>query len=162
MNLVSILKAGRRDFLDAARGVSAARPSGGGWSAVECVEHVVRVEERYFSWLARNDAAAPPKDAERELRLFSIARSRLTKIETPEVLRPSGRFADMNAALAEFCLVRDRSIGWVQEKGETIYTIGATHPYFGDVNGAELVQVMDGHARRHADQIREIAEVLVS
>ena len=164
MGLVSILEAGRRDFLGATREISPeqapAKLTPGSWSVLECIEHVVTVEDRYLGWISSGTAVAPRRDAEKEIRLFTIIRSRLTKVEAPEVVRPLGRFKTLVAALAEFNAVRDRSVQVVQERGESIYSIGGKHPYFGNVNGAELVQLIDGHARRHADQIRETCEAL--
>jgi hypothetical protein len=81
----------------------------------------------------------------------------LTKVEAPEVLRPRGRFATFDDALAAFQAIRDRNVGEVRERGKAIYSLGISHPRFGELNGGELVQLMDGHARRHADQIRELA-----
>ncbi len=61
MSLTSILEAGRRDFLEAVREIPAeqisAKPRSGGWSVLECIEHVVTVENRYLE-VAR---AAEPK-----------------------------------------------------------------------------------------------------
>lgn len=165
MSLVSILEAGRRDFLDATRGVSrqqaATKPPDEGWSVLECIEHVVTVEKRYLGWIASGTVIEPRRDAEREMRLFTAIRNRLTKIETPEALRPRGRFATLLAALAEFNAVRDQSVRVAEERGDAIYAIGAKHPHFGNMNGAELLQLVDGHARRHADQIREASEPAV-
>ncbi|HLG99704.1 MAG TPA: DUF664 domain-containing protein [Bryobacteraceae bacterium] len=77
MNLAAILESGRRDFLDATRGVShqqaSHKPSAKCWSVLECIEHVAAVEERYLHWMRDGSADAPPRDSERELRLFSIA-----------------------------------------------------------------------------------------
>ncbi len=166
MGLSSILEAGRRDFLDATRGISpdqaSAKPSPDGWSILECMEHVAIVEERYLGWISSGTAIAPKRDAEKEMRLFATIRSRATKVEPPEAARPQGRFKSLPAALAEFNAVRDRCVQMVQERGEALYSIGAKHPYFGSVNGAELVHLIDGHARRHADQIRETREVLAT
>ncbi len=100
----------------------------------------------------------PVRDAEKELRLFSIMRSRLEKVETPELFVPRGRFADIESALAAFEAARAAMVEVVRAKGDAIYAIGMTHPYFGEVNGAELAHLADGHARRHAEQIREIVE----
>ncbi|MGD0436290.1 MAG: pentapeptide repeat-containing protein [Bryobacteraceae bacterium] len=159
MDLVAILEAGRRDFLDAARDIlpeqASAKPTRDSWSVLECIEHVIFIEDRYLGWISGGTAIAPQRDAERELRLFTIVRSRLTKVEAPDVARPQGRFDSLTAALAEFKAVRDRSVQLVQERGEALYSIGAKHPYFGNLNGFELVHLIDGHARRHADQIRE-------
>ena len=132
-----------------------------GWSVLECVEHVAFVEERYLSWILKGRVIEPQRDAEKEMRLFSTIRSRLTKVDATEVLRPRGRFKTLAEALAEFEAVRERSIQLAQERGEALYSVGIKHPYFGRLNGAELLQLIDGHARRHADQIREIGESLV-
>jgi uncharacterized protein YjbI with pentapeptide repeats len=164
MSLVAMLEDGRRDFLDAARDVSeeqaSARPSRESWSVLECIEHVVAVEDRYLGWISGGTAIARQRDTEKESRLFTIIRSRLTKVLAPEVFCPQGRFDSLSAALGAFTAVRDRSVQVVQEHGAELYSIGAKHPFFGDVNGAELIYLIDGHARRHADQIRETLEGL--
>ncbi len=166
MRFAKILEAGRGDFLDAATGVStimsAARPADGGWSVLECIEHVIAVESRYIAWIESGAAITPRRDTERELRLFTIVRSRLTKVEAREVVRPGGRFDSLAVALAEFRAVRDRSVRVVQELGESLFAIGVKHPRFGNLNGAEVVQLIDAHARRHADQIREIGEAMIA
>jgi hypothetical protein len=162
MNLVSILEAGRRDFLDATADISSkqasARPAPGCWTVLECIEHVVIVEDRYLGWISNGTSITPQRNPDKELRLFTTIRSRLTKVEASEVVWPVGRFNLLAVALAEFTAVRDRSVQLVEERGESLYSIGARHPYFGELNGVELIQLIDGHARRHADQIREIRE----
>lgn len=164
MSLIAILESGREDFLDATRDISPeearAKSDAQCWSVLECIEHVITVEERYLNWICNGTAIAPQRNAEKEIRLFTIIRSRLTKVESPEPIRPRGRFVTLPDALAEFNAVRNRSVQVVAERGEGIYSIGAIHPYFGNVNGAELIQLIDGHARRHADQIRETCEIL--
>ena len=131
-----------------------------GWTATEIVEHVVIFEERYLDWILHGSDPAPPRDPDRELRLFSRIRSRLNRLEAPDVFHPSGRFESLAAAIAGFRTARNRTIAEVSERGERIYSIGIEHPYFGSVNGGELVQLIDGHARRHADQLRELTESL--
>ena len=160
MSLAETLEAGKRKFLEAAGELSAGqgpvRPGARGWSALECVEHVVAVEERYLRWMKDAAAEAPRRDAEREFRLFNITRSRLTKVEAPPAVRPRGRFRTLEEAIEEFQAVRNRSIAWVREKGAAVYSTGVRHPRFGLLNGAEIVQLIDAHARRHAEQLREI------
>lgn len=164
MDLVALLEDGRRDFLDAVRGVpshlAAVKPSPKAWSVLECIEHVIAVEERYRTWIVNGTAVMPRRDSRKEMRLFTTVRSRLTKLETPDVLRPAGSFRTLADALAEFETARNSSVQLVRDRGDRIYAAGATHPYFGAVNGAELIQLMDAHARRHADQIRDTCEAL--
>jgi hypothetical protein len=45
-------------------------------------------------------------------------------------------------------------------RGAELYTVGIKHPRFGEMNAAELVHLIAGHARRHAAQIRETVAVL--
>jgi hypothetical protein len=166
MDLIAILEAGRRDFLEATSEISleqaSAKPAHKCWSVLECIEHVIVVEDRYVGWISNGTTIAPQRDTDKELRLFTIIRSRLTKVESPEVLRPRGRFASLSTALAEFEAIRNRSIQVVQERGDALYSIGVKHPAFGKLNGAEMVHLLDGHARRHADQIRETCEALTN
>ena len=78
MRLIAILEAGRRDFLDAAREISpeqaCAKPTAKCWSVVECVEHVIVVEDRYLSWISSGREVAPRRDFEKEMRLFTTIR----------------------------------------------------------------------------------------
>jgi hypothetical protein len=155
VKLISILESGRRDVVDAALEAAAGRPSSG-WTAIECVEHVITVEERYLRWIADATEITPIRDPDKELRLFTMMRNRLDKVETPAVFLPQGRFKDLPSALAEFQATRDRSVQIVKDRGDSLYAVGSQHPYFGAVNGVELIQMIDAHARRHAEQIREL------
>jgi uncharacterized protein YjbI with pentapeptide repeats len=166
MDLIAILEAGRQDFLQATRGIppqqAFVKPDHKSWSVLECIEHVVTVENRYLGWIENGTAIAPQRDGEKELHLFAMVRNRLTKVEAVEVVHPRGRFESLAAALAEFKVVRDRSVHMLRELDQALYSVGVKHPHFGNINGAELVQLMDGHARRHADQIRETCEALAN
>ncbi len=166
MDLVTNLEAGRRDFLDAVGDIAprqaSAKPGLNGWSVLDCIEHVAAFEDRYLSWLDGAPAVAPRRDTRKELVLFNTIRNRFTKVETPDALRPRGRFDTLAAALAEFQAVRNRSVQIARERGETLYAMSIEHPHFGKVNGAELMQLVDGHSRRHADQIRDTREALRS
>ena len=160
MSLVSTLEAGRRDFLQA---ISTApesqadtRPAPDAWSVLECIEHVIAVEERYLSWISGGTSVPPRRDPDKELRLFTIVRNRLSKVETANVYIPERRFASLSAAVREFNAVRDRTVRLALDDGDRLYAVGIEHPYFGSVNAVELIQMIDGHTRRHADQIREM------
>src|ERR1041385_2629310 len=142
MSLASLLEAGRRDFLEATHDLTpanaSAKPSPERWSVLECIEHVAVVEGRFLGWIAAGSVAAPPRDEEKEMRLYNSLRNRESKFEAPEAVRPQGRFETLAAALAEFNAARDRSIQMVQERGDSLYSIGATHGRFGNLNGVEV------------------------
>lgn len=159
MSLVSILEAGRRDFLQAVSTAperqAGTRPAPDAWSVLECIEHVIAVEVRYLSWISGGTTIPPRRDPDKELRLFTIVRNRLSRVETAKVYLPTGRFKALSAAVREFTAVRDRTVSLARDEGERL-AVGIEHPYFGSVNAVELIQMIDGHTRRHADQIREM------
>jgi hypothetical protein len=160
MNLAALLEHGISDFLNVVRDASlTALPAPTGtWSTMEIIEHVVVFEERYLDWIRNGSDPPSPRDPDRELRLFSRIRSRLYRLDAPQIFQPCGRFANVAASLAAFQTTRERTILEVRQLGDRIYEIGVEHPYFGIINGGELVHLIDGHARRHSDQIRELSE----
>lgn len=164
MNLVEVLEAGRQDFLESVSGLSDAaavsRPSLERWSVLECIEHVVKVEERFLGWLQNGAPIAPSPNPQNEDRLFGIVTDRSNKATAVEAVVPSGRFHSLPDALVAFNAARDRSVDVVKDRGEALYAVGAKHQRFGDLNGMEVVQLIAGHARRHAMQIRETRAVV--
>lgn len=162
MGLIELLESGRQDVLDAVVGLTEAdalaKPSPDRWSALECVEHVVIVEERFQGWLENGSSIASVPKPENENRLFSMVTDRSSKVTAPEAVVPSGRFLALKEAVLAFNAARDRSVNLVKQYGETLYTIGARHGRFGELNGVEVVHLMAGHARRHAAQIRELGQ----
>src|SRR5450432_3115134 len=119
IDVLQCLKDSRAEFLAAAEGLSEAQaktsPAPGRWSVVECVEHVVVAETRFLGWL-RNPIAepAPPANREKEAMILSRVAGRATAVEAPEPVRPSGRFATLPEALAEFEAIRTASIQFAE------------------------------------------------
>ena len=166
MDFGAMLEAGRRDFHEAVRGVTEehanTRPSPAGWTVLECVEHVVATEARSLQHIAGGRPVTPRRNSRRESAVATAIRNRLTRVESPEGLRPAGRFRALAAALAEFDAVRSRSIDFASEQGERLYSMAARHPFLGTLNGAEWMYIIDGHARRHTEQILEVREAIAS
>lgn len=164
MNLTEALEAGRQDLLDAVTGLTEAvcqvKPAPDRWSVLECVEHVVIVEERFQGWLETGHVIASNPQPENEARLFNLVTDRTAKVTAPDFVVPSGRFRTLPDAVSAFNAARDRSLSLVKDRGEALYAIGARHSRFGDLNGVEVVGLIVGHARRHADQIREARAVV--
>ncbi len=156
--IVRHLTEGRDEFLDAvASAHEYGNASAGGWSVLECVEHVVLSETGSLRRLEEGRQIPTFRDPEKETGLFSVVRSRLDKVDAPAPVRPQGRFADLDAALRVFVKIRERVIR-LASTGEELYRVEADHPYFGPLNGVEWMQVIDAHARRHAEQIQEIVD----
>jgi hypothetical protein len=157
MRIAAILEAGRQDFLAACSGITdadaAKRLQASSWTVLEIIEHVTLVEERYLRWIEQGDTGAPPPDADKEMRIFMMIRNRDQQREAPDAMWPTGRFLAISEATAAFNEIRNRALAMA---GEALYSLAAEHPFFGRLNGAEWMQLIDGHARRHADQIRDL------
>jgi hypothetical protein len=145
---------------DAAGGLSETHaktsPAVDRWSVLQCVEHVTTVEERILGYLERASRLDSPLiDPKKEADLLARVTDRTSRAQAPETVRPSGRFASLAEAVAGFNAARTRTISFAVERAAELHTLAWKHPRFGDMNGREALMVMAGHARRHAEQIRE-------
>lgn len=163
--IVDNLERSRQEFLAAVAGLTDAqaktRPDAERWSVLDCVEHVAFVEERFLGWLnAAERLDAPRVDKENEAGLTARVPDRSTRLKAPEAVLPNGRFATIEQALEQFKAQRARSIQFAQDRAGDLYCLAAQHPRFGPVNGVELLIIIAGHSRRHAEQIRETRAAL--
>lgn len=162
--LATVLEEGRVFVLEAVRDVpaehAAAKPGPDRWSVLECMEHIVIVEERFMGWIISGREITPDASWEKETKLSTMVVDRSFKAVAPEAARPDGRFKTIAEAVEAFNEARDRTARMVEKRGAELYAVGITHPRFGDMNGVELVHILSGHAKRHAAQIREVREQL--
>jgi hypothetical protein len=162
--LATVLEDGRLFVVDAVRDLSTehakTKPGPERWSVLECMEHIVIVEERFMGWIISGREISPDASFEKETRLANMVVDRSVKVTAPEAARPDGRFQTIDEAVEAFNAARDRTARMVEERGAELYKVGITHPRFGDMNGVELVHLLTGHAKRHAAQIREVRESL--
>jgi len=163
--IVQILERSREEFNAAAIGVTEAhaltKPEPDRWSVLDCVEHVAFVEGRFLGWLqAAPRENAPPLDKQKEADLGVRVPNRSVRAQAPEAARPTGRYASLAEALDQFNAARDKTIEFAEACGPDIYALALEHPRFGKLNGMEFLMVVAGHARRHAEQIRETRTVL--
>ncbi|HEX5226798.1 MAG TPA: DinB family protein [Bryobacteraceae bacterium] len=157
--IVNNLERSRAEFLATLEGLTDAqarvKPGPDRWSVLECLEHVTFVEDRFYGWLEKAAKLdSPRRDREKELRLMAMVPDRTTRAKSPEAALPTGRWT-LQEAIDEFNARRDRSVRFAAEHSNDLYSLAAEHPRFGPVNGVELLIISAGHARRHAEQIRE-------
>ncbi|MEO5922711.1 MAG: DinB family protein [Bryobacteraceae bacterium] len=163
--LLRVLEDGRQDVvasvLNLPDELAAIKPGPEKWSVLECLEHIVAVEERFLGFLANGAVIVPTPSDDKEAQLSARVRDRSDRVQAPEAVVPTGRYTSVEEALTAFQRVRDLSVRVAQERGDALYGIGVKHGRFGDINGSELVHVLASHACRHAAQIRETRAALV-
>jgi uncharacterized damage-inducible protein DinB len=136
------------------------KPAEGRWSALECVEHVTKVEESFLERLQPANGEAPPVDLHREAERAARMSDRTERRQAPDAVRPTGRFATLAEALEAFQVVRARVARFAAEHSSDLTTFTATSPRWGVMNGREVLLLIAGHSRRHASQIRETVKEL--
>jgi uncharacterized damage-inducible protein DinB len=164
-SLVDALEDGRRQVLsavgDLTDGVASARPAADRWSVLECLEHLVAVEHGFLGFAQQGGLYEQARiDPAREQSLAAGMLDRSGKRQAPESMRPVGRFQSVADAVTAFNEARDTSVRFARDRGEGLYLIKATHPRFGEMNGIEVLYLMNGHALRHVAQIRETREAV--
>lgn len=162
--LLAVLNDGRQEVLGALEGLTdaqaAAKPGPGRWSVLECMEHISLVEDRFLGWITHGKPQEPSRDDQKEKNLLFMMMNRSEKREAPEAAQPTGKYATVAEAIAEFQAARDRSVHIAKTRGGELYSVQVKHPRFGEMNGVELMHILAGHARRHTAQILETREAL--
>lgn len=166
LEILGVLKSGRDALGRALEGVddnlAHRKPSSGGWSILDCVEHMIE-SERYL--LLRLQAATltdqPFEKSRREAKIAALAADRNRRIEAPEPVHPRGRFENLHDALSAFDATRAGVIRWVESCAGDPRRMLTDHPLIeGPVTCSETLIMIAAHPARHAKQISEIREQL--
>lgn len=140
------------------------KPASGGWSILECVEHVAVSEKFLLSRLTNASSSGQSlENRARENWLAERAADRSRPIESPEVARPAGRFGSLSEALGDFDLARAETVRFVAGFADELRSRIIDHPMIpGPVNCMEILHLAIAHPVRHAKQIAEIRACLNS
>jgi hypothetical protein len=137
------------------------RPEPGRWSVLECMEHVILVEDGVFASISvTSTPGAPSVEPRREGQILRGMTNRERKIAAPELAEPTGRFSSLAEALQEFRERRARTVAYVEQYQDDPRNRTTLHPVLGPVNCQEMFLVLALHPARHALQIREARKSL--
>jgi hypothetical protein len=158
--LLEKLNAGRDEYLAATADLTDAeatiKPSDGGWSILECAEHVAVVEMTLFQRLASPALLQEGTGRNLEARIVAAGLNRTRKFDAPEPARPNGRFVTLDQAVNAFSNARARHVGWLDACEQDLRCCSVVHPAFGTVTAYEMVLFAAMHPWRHSLQIREL------
>jgi hypothetical protein len=158
--LLASLNAGRGELLGAVEGMTdqqaAVKPAGGGWSALECVEHIATVETLALRQLATRSVESQEElSRAREPVLYARIATRTHKVEAPELVHPKGRYATLGEAVGAFLDAREHTVNWLEKCTFDLRRRTVEHPAIGPASAYEYVLIMAAHVARHARQIQE-------
>jgi hypothetical protein len=161
--VVDQLKASREQLLELVDGLTAEEwafsPAEGRWSAAECLEHVIRVENRVLGLIGKKleeDAPAPDKTHVDDARIATAVLDRTARRQAPEPVRPTGQWPDPNDLLAEFRKTRQRTTDFAATTQGDLRNYFIPHMALGELDCYQWLMLLSLHGSRHAQQIEEI------
>lgn len=160
------LRNGRAALADSLAGVeqdlARRKPPSGGWSILECVEHLAIAEEILWELLQRAyDSGQSHQDPQKEAWVIDRALNRARPIQSPEQALPIGRFDSLDSALAAFDASYAEVLRFTQDFNGDMRCWLAQHPMVSyPINCYEYLLIISLHPARHAKQILEIRNAL--
>lgn len=141
------------------------RPAEGRWSIGECLEHIVRVENRVRDLIAnklREEKPQPEKrlSAEqakaRDEEATKVVLDRSTPRQAPEPVRPTGLWPAPDDLLAEFRRSRSATSEFAASTQSDLRSHFHPHGALGEIDCYQWMILLSLHGARHAEQMEEI------
>ena len=165
---IALLEKSRQTLVDAVAGVndehSRWKPGPDRWSILEYVEHLAISDDGLIALIRRALRSAPQPEtpeerAAREKAIREVHAPRGAN-KAPEMLLPTGRFADLAAAMTAFHGARDRSLEFARTTQDDLRSHFAPHSVYGKMDGYQWLLGNARHVETHAGHIREIRGML--
>jgi uncharacterized damage-inducible protein DinB len=163
---VAYLEDTRKKFLDSLQGLSEAqwkfKSAPDRWSVAEVAEHIALSEELILGLITGQilkSPAAPEKKESvkgKEEMLRKTLPNRSQKVQAPEVLKPTNRWATQAELVKAFQASRDNTIKYVQTTQDDLRSHFGPHPVFKDLDAYQWLFLLSGHSERHTEQIKEV------
>jgi hypothetical protein len=159
------LQTTKKEFLKSIEGLTEAqlafRAKKGKWCIMDCAEHIALAEKTLFSVVEKQLKEPTDSVSKKHLRMTEkkiIMRLtfRLIKVKAPEVIKPSGKFANLEAIKQAFGVQRDSAIQYVNATKDPLHHHFWKHPATGKIDLYQTIILMSAHTKRHVLQIEEV------
>jgi uncharacterized damage-inducible protein DinB len=138
------------------------QPAEGRWSIADCLEHVIKVENRIGKLIVKTLEGEPAPEkraaaAEKEALLKDgRALDRTLRLNAPEQLHPKKSWPDSLSLVNEFENTRGKTIEFVSAMDRDLRNHFFPHLAFGDLDCYQWMMLIPIHCERHLAQIEEI------
>jgi hypothetical protein len=138
------------------------KPAPEQWSPAECIEHIALVEAFLLETIHKLVAGPPaPLDvltqcAGKEVVIEKKVPDRAVKVQAPERVRPTNRFANSADLIAHFSATRDRTIEYARTTPDPLRERTFPHFVFGPLDGYQWLIFLAAHGERHLNQLMEV------
>ena len=131
------------------------------WSIAEVIEHVTLTENGIFS-IVQSTLQKPTQPEKRseikvtDAQILLILTNRKGKVQSPEMLKPTGKFPNSQYAVGNFQQQRAKAIDFIKTTQEDLRNRFWLHPATGVVDLYQAITLMSAHLERHTLQIEEV------
>jgi hypothetical protein len=162
---VAQLETSRQKLLAEMEGLSEAqlnfKPAPDKWSIAQVVEHIGLAEMGIGQIVQQTLKTAADSAKRKEIKVTDEQiRQRLTnrsgKAQSPEIIKPTGRFADIKQAIVFFTTERNKNIEFIKSTQEDLRDRYWQHPATGVIDLYQAILLISAHCERHTAQIVEI------
>ncbi|MCS7086674.1 MAG: DinB family protein [Bacteroidia bacterium] len=147
-------EAARRLFETISEDESRTKPDENSWSALECLEHIVAVENAVLDILDKNlDVSS--SDSVGVSKIQAVMSNRKKRFSAPENLLPEGRLATWQEATQKFFDQRRRLVETIANR---VHEQPGTfdHPALGPMTKLDWIYFAIAHTERHLFQIKDV------
>jgi len=139
------------------------KPAPNAWSINDVMEHIALAEQGLY-FVVNQALQAPPNPAKRDSITVTAndVVKRLTnrnfKAQSPEMIKPSGKFPDARQAEAAFEKSRATTIGFLAQNNRNFKERYWYHPATGTIDLYLTIVLIAAHSERHFLQIEEVKQ----
>jgi hypothetical protein len=163
---IKYLEETRLKFLDSIKDISEEqwkfKAAPDRWSVAEVAEHIAISEETLLKLVSqrimKSPAAPEKKEAAkgREEMLRKALVNRGVKVQAPEMLKPTNRWATRDELVKAFNASRGQTIEYIKTTQEDLRSHFGPHPVLKDLDAYQWLILIAGHSERHTLQILEV------
>lgn len=163
---IKLLEETRKNFLDAVKDLSEAqwkfKAAPDRWSVAEVAEHIAVSEETLMGLVTERIMKSPATPEKKEAakgkdaQLRNQVVDRSTKVQAPEMLKPTNRWATQGDLVKAFNASRDKTINYIKTSQEDLRSHFGPHPILKDLDAYQWITLIAAHSARHTDQIKEV------
>jgi uncharacterized secreted protein with C-terminal beta-propeller domain len=131
------------------------------WSILECAEHIALAEKSLFLIIKKQlqepfDSLKKQEIKVNEKTIITRLTFRLFKAQSPETIKPVGKFTDLESARRAFSLQRDSTIDYTLTTQDPLHAHFWNHRATGTIDLYQTIVLLSAHSKRHILQIEEI------
>ncbi|MFY9645803.1 MAG: DinB family protein [Terriglobales bacterium] len=138
------------------------KPAPDRWSVAEVSEHIAVSEATIFGMVQGKVMASPADPSKRaevagkdEIILTRVP-DRSRKVQAPEILKPTNRFATREENIKAFEDARKATMDYVRTTNDDLRDHFGPHPLLGPMDAYQWILLISAHSERHTKQIEEV------